>query len=64
MEPVLKPIWNLYVLSCLVLSCLAPDFCLALICLDFMYFIKEEFCIKVANVKNQPPNFKQLIPCA
>ena len=45
MEPVLKPVWNLYVLSCLALSCLAPDFCLALICLDFVYLIKEEFCM-------------------
>ena len=42
---VLEPVWNLYVLSCPVLSCLTPDFCLALICLDFVYLIKEEFCM-------------------
>ena len=39
MEPVclvLKPVWNLY-----VLSCLTPDFCLALICLDFVYLYKR-----------------------
>ena len=49
---ILKPVWNLYVLysnlyetwkylSCLVLSCLTPDFCLALICLDFVYLYKR-----------------------
>ena len=44
MEPVclvFKPVWNLEVLSCLVLSCLTPDFCLALICLDFVYLYKR-----------------------
>ena len=26
---------------CIVLSCLTPDFCLALICLDFVYLYKR-----------------------
>ena len=53
---ILKPVWNLYVLYsnlygtwkyCLVLYYLVWPliFCLALICLDFVYLIKEEFCM-------------------